>query len=368
MGLDRLHAVLFDHRTGDYIRRIPVAAGSTWTRVINAPGDVKVKVPRRQHAFLADLHTIAKPWSVDVALMRGDRILQAGPVVRRPWDSTLTLEAKGAWATFDKFLVLNHALASMTIDGEVLIDEENPAPEWLLTFNGSYPDIASQLVTEAMKWDQRPVIAPPLQGGIFTRTYWGSDLAQVSERLSQLTQLQNGPELRFDPRLRPDGGIEYALEGDHEIVDHVWEWNTAIPGQGVKIVSLDDDGEGMTTDVWAQGGRGGAEDGDVLLVTRQTGTFPGKPLLQAANTSHSSVSEIATLRGHARGQMYRSMNTYGQVQLEAPVRYDVQSGDWIDLRTENPYFGRTTLELKVVGVSGGTGERQKIDTRVRYEE
>lgn len=366
MATERITAALFDIRTGDYLRRIPVGDGTKWGRVINSPGSLQLQLPRSPVSRLAELHGIAKPWHVAVALMRGRRILQAGPVLRRPWKSTLTLEAEGYWAMFEKRLVLNYALASKVIDGEVLIDEENPAPEWGMELTGSYVDIAAKLIAETIKWQAMPVDLPPLTGGVYIRNYYGYDLARVATRLKQLTELQNGPELRFDPYLRADGGIRWRLEGDHEIVDHVYEWNTAMPGQGVKVVSLDDDGTGMATDGWGQGGR----NGDILLMTRRGALAPDPrlPLLQEALTSHSTVSEIETLRGHVQGMVERSMNTYEQVQLEAPLRYDVRPGDWIDLRTETPYLGRTLLPLKVVGVNGGTDDRQKIDTRVRYDE
>lgn len=367
MAVERITAALFDMRTGDYIRRIPVGSGTTWDKVINAPGSYSLAVPRFTLARQSELHALARPWEVAVAIMRGRRILQAGPVVRRPWNKRLKLDGAGYWRYMEKRLVLNHALASMQIDGEILIDEENPAPEWVMSLTGSYPDIAVKLLTETAKWQGIPVDTPPLTGGINIRNYYGFDLATVATRLKQLTELEGGPELRFDPYLRTDGGIRWRLEGDIEIVDRVHEWNTAIPGQGINVVALDDDGSGIATDGWGQGGR----NDDILLMTRyqMPAAQLGKlPLLQEALTSHSTVSEIQTLRGHTTNMVRRSVNTYGQVQLEAPLRYVVEPGDWIDLRTETPYLGRTQLPLKVVGVSGGTGDRQKIDTRVRYED
>lgn len=367
MAIERITAALFDMRTGDYIRRIPVGKGTTWAKVINAPGSYSLDVPRSPLARLSELRTLAKPWEVAVAIMRGRRILQAGPVTRRPWQGRLKLDGAGYWQYMEKRLVLNHALASKRIDGEILIDEENPAPEWVMSLTGSYVDIAAKLLAETAKWQAMPLDIPSLTGGIMIRNYYGFDLATVATRLKQLTELENGPELRFDPYLRPDGGIRWRLEGDMEILDNVWEWNTAIPGQGVTVSSLDDDGNGIATDGWGQGGR---NDG-ILLMTRYTAApanVGNLPLLQEALTSHSTVSEIQTLRGHTTNMVRRSMNTYDQVQVEAPLRYAVEPGDWIDLRTETPYLGRTQLPLKVVGVSGGVGDRQKIDTRVRYDD
>lgn len=364
--LPRISAALYDLKTGDYIRRVPVGSRTTWDRVINAPGTFTLELPRSTRSRLSEVHEIAKPWEVAVAITRGRRVLQAGPVVRRPWNRSLELKGGGYWKYLEKRLVLNHALSRMTIDGEILIDEENPAPEWVLNLRGTYVDIAAAVLAETAKWEAMPLDLPARTGpNIYERNYYGYDLASVATRLSQLTGVENGPELRFDPYLRPDGGVQWRLEGDREIVDNVWEWNTAIPGQGVTVSGLDDDGEEMTNDGWGQGGR----NDDLLLMTRSIGDRVRKmPLLQQALTSHSSVSELETLRGHTRGMVRRSMNTYGQVQLEVPVRNDVQVGDWVDLRTEMKILGRTFLSLKVVGVSGGVGDRQKIDCRVRYEE
>lgn len=363
--LGRLHAALFDLRTGDYIRRVPVGSGTTWGTVINAPGSYKLNLPKSPVSRLYELHALAQPWQVAVGIMRGDRVLQAGPITRRPLPGRrLDLEGGGYWRYLEKRLVVNYLLAGMNVNGEVLIDEENPAPEWVLSLTGSYVDIAVKLLTETNKWQDMPLDLPALSGGIFVRNYYGYDLATVAERLKQLTELENGPELRFDPQRRADGGIRWRLEGDYEIVDNVWEWNTAIPGHGVTVTSLDDDGSDIVTDGWGQGGR----NDDILLMARYQAANPGNmPLLQGALTGHSTVSEFATLSGHTKGWVERSVNTYGQVQLEAPLRYDVRPGDWVDLRTETPVLGRTFLSLKVVGVSGGVGDRQKIDTRVRYE-
>lgn len=365
-ALEPVSAALFDMRTGDYIRRIPVGVGTSWAKAINAPGSYSLKLPNSPVSRLSELHEIAKPWKTCVAILRGKRVLHAGPVLRRPWAGGLKLDGAGYWQYLMKRLVLPHALEGRQIDGEVLIDEENPGAEWILALSGqTYVDIATKLLEETAKWQDMPVDLPIARSGPYFRTYYGYDLATVAERLKQLTELQFGPELRFDAYLRPDGGLRWKFDGDQELVNRVWQWNTSVPDQGVKITALDDDGTDIVTDVWAQGGR----NDDLLLMARQQAADPqGLPLLQGALTSHSTVSELETLRGHAAGEVRRTMNTYGQVQLEAPLRYEVEPGDWIELRTERPYLGRTQLALKVVGVSGNDGERQKIDTRVRYDD
>jgi hypothetical protein len=115
--------------------------------------------------------------------------------------------------------VLNHALDTGWVDGDVLVDDEHPAGAWALTLTGSYSDIARGLVAEAMKWGALPITLPPVQGGTRTRTYSGYDVAKVADRLDDLAKLADGDEIRFDPRIRPDGSLTFDLRSQPEIVD-----------------------------------------------------------------------------------------------------------------------------------------------------
>lgn len=263
MALEPLRATLYDLKTGSYLRRIP-ATKAPWSKELNGWGKLEVTVPRTAAANLPLLRSLAQPWRTLLVLTRGQRVIHAGPITARPYGDRLVLKGEGFGATFRKRLVLNRALRGITLDGEVLIDEDNPAPEWQLTLNGSYVDIAAQLVAETYEWGPLPVTVPALTGGAMTRTYYGYDFATVEERLHQLTQLEGGPELRFTPELVP-GGVTFALEGAAELVNTHHRWNTSIPGDRCTIGTIDDDGEHIVTDQWMLGGR----NEDIMLVTRK---------------------------------------------------------------------------------------------------
>lgn len=361
--IEPLRASIYDLRTGNRLRRIPITSAS-WSKTLNEWGKLSVKVARTPSARLEQLRKIAQPWRTLLVLTRGDRVMHSGFITARPFQGgVLTLKAEGFGGVFAKRLVLNRALIPMNIDGTVLIDEDNPAPHWFLTLNGSLVDIASKLVSETLAWGSLPVVPAPLEGGDATRTYYGYDFASVEKRLLELTQVEDGPELRFREELLP-GAIRYHLEGDAELIDTHHQWNTALPEQGVVLGDIDDDGEPIVTQQWMVGGR----NDDVMLITRQNGTLAEYPLLQRVDSSHASVSEIGTLRAYAREAIMRGLRTQEVIDVEVPASEIVLPGDWADVRTRHALYGEIVLPLKVVGVSGSTSTRLKLSCRIRNGE
>ncbi|ETJ35311.1 hypothetical protein Q604_UNBC10296G0001, partial [human gut metagenome] len=85
-------------------------------------------------------------------------------------------------------------------------------------------------LTRARSWTRRlrsggaAVVVSPLlpavTGGTHERTYLGADFATVASRLSELTQVIDGPEIIFDPRLAGEGTSLswHMLTGTPELV------------------------------------------------------------------------------------------------------------------------------------------------------
>ncbi len=365
MALEPLRATLYSTLGGSYLRRIPLSKAS-WTKEVNGWGKLDATVPRSVSANLPLLRSLVQEWRTLLVFTRGSRVIHAGPVTARPFDTNLTVKAEGFGAIYRKRLVLNRLLGSMPIDGEILIDEDNPAPEWVLTFTGSYVDIAAQLVEETQIWGPLPVMTPARTGGSMTRTYYGYDLATVAERLLELSKLENGPELRFSPRLVP-GGIMFDLEGSAELVNKHHRWNTDIPGDRCTIGKIDSDGDAVVSQQWMLGGR----NEDIMLMTRQDDYLDplvGYPLLQEADTSHSTVSEIETLRAYGRDHITRGARTQEVIDVTVSAEEDVEPGDWADVRTSHPLYGKVVLPLKVLTVSGDESDRIKLSCRIRNGE
>lgn len=325
---------------GARIARLPFSS-LTWSDSISEQGSLEAEVPGGERFLGGAL----RPYGTIVAARAGARVLHAGYVTKATLDratGAVSVSAGGGGTILEKRLVLNRALKTSWRDGPVIIDEDNPPGDWVLALEGSYRDIARGLVEEALAWGGLPIDLPPVEGGAHERNYRCWDLATVLERLDDLAALDDGPEIRFDPSVS-DGRISFLLRVGDEIVDRVWRWNPAVPGQGVYLGTTDLDGEPMCTQCFGTGGR----EEDELLVARSAGGAleeAGWPVLQVANTEHSTVSDLATLRSYVAADVAAGDDAQECTSLGAPASLPVRPGDWAEIRGVGP--------CKVTDVSG----------------
>ena len=373
---------VFDPVSGAHITGVPFT-NLSWSETISDTGSMSVTLPDTDALRKIDLSRVLREYGSIWLAKSGSRVLHAGYLVK--WQlnekgGSVTCDIGGGWTLWRKRLVVNHALASKWRDGIVLIDEDNPPGDWVLTLSGTYRDIARGLVAESLKWGGAPYELPAVQGGsAHSRTYNAWDFSTVSDRLGDLADLEDGPEIRFDPRL--DGNrMRFYLNVDSEIVDTEWRWNASLPGQRVKLSGIDADGSDITGQCF---GTGGKDEDDLMVAMRRSSRLTGLgwPLLQSANTSHSTISVLATLQGYVAADVRAGDEPQLTVGVKCGIEHDVHVGDWIDLRL--PAGGRdapsglaahllqrlynsTTLQLKVTDVSGSAGsEWLDLQTRVR---
>lgn len=347
----------YDAITGRHLTRLPYTAAS-WSESINDPGNMQAEIimsslTNQLSAQDSSLYELLRPWKTIISVERTPQVLHAGVVTSRQWDPAtrkLTLNAGGGWTLLGKRLVLNHKLDASFRDGEILIDEEHPSADWTLTLNGSYRDIIRGLIAETLKWGLLPFDLPPAEGGSYTRTYYGYDLATIADRLQDLADIENGDEIRFTPHVNTDTGrLSFLVEAEPELVDHKWQWNATIPGQRIMLNAYDEDGSAMTSSVWAAGGK----NNDKTLMCRYDLTDThGWPLMQTANTQHTTVSVLATLQSYAKAQAAYGLSTSETIGLKVGSEYDVHVGDWVDLRIDDDLLGRRQLHLKITDVDG----------------
>ncbi|MDR6868723.1 hypothetical protein J2Y69_003347 [Microbacterium resistens] len=351
--------------TGDRIVRVPgdftyelpynddygsIRLSSPWTREA-----IRLKVWQRTHAARTIL-----------AVIDGNRVICAGPITDRSLSTDgYTLNAAASiWRALEDRLVLNPALATSFADGEVLIDEDNPAPQWYSQTTGSYRDIAADLVALAQTWGPLPITLPEREGGVHVRTYNGWELHTVASRLALLTNVITAPELRFVPSLRPDGGITFTLEGAPELIARVHRWDTTLPRQGVAFTRITEDSALLASDVWAFGG--GSED--IVLAARSTTpalTELGWPVMQMALTNQSSISNLPALKAHTDERAARGTTTPEVYEFRVQRAHAPQPGDWANIRLRHPAYGMQEVPLKVLFVSGNSGDWLTVKGRPR---
>lgn len=356
--------VAFDTASGDRIARVP---GSFSYETVSCDyGSIKVASGWTQTAARLKTWRRTQEGRTILAVLDGDRVVCAGPVTDRvPSMSGFTINAAASiWRELEDRLVLNPALKETFIDGEVLIDEDNPAPEWHSTFAGSYADIGADLVDLAIAWGALPISTPPREGGVRVRDYEGWQFFTVASRLKLLTGIINGVEIAFPAELRPDGGIQFRYEAAPELIPRVHRWNATLPRQRVSVVQIPADASLLASEVWGLGGR----SDDIVLAARSRSaalTSLGWPVKQKALTGMPSIATLDVLKGHTDERVMRGSTRPEVYELKVHRSHGVTVGDWAELTFMHPAYGRTDVPLKILNVAGDAGEWLTVKGRPR---
>lgn len=358
--------------TGVPLFTLPYTA-CTWSESISEAGHMQATVAYSDTALHipGGLWQDLKVWGIILAAVTGRDVIHAGWLTGYEWDAssrTLSLDCGGGWTVLSKRLVLNHALDQPWKDGELTVDIDHPAGDWLLRLKGTYQDIAAGLVAEALKWGALPIDLPAYQGGGHVRDYSGYDLATVADRLTDLSRLEDGDEIRMDPVLAPDGTLRFRLRSQPEIVDHDYTAgalgavSATAPDTGVRLTGIKSDGADMTTQVYATGGKGD----DKTLICRDTSPINGIPLLQTSDTAHTTVSDLQTLQAHARSDLAYGARPDVTYTLDVTREYPLSPGDHMDVTVEDDFAGERQLKLKITDTAGASdSEWQQIQARER---
>lgn len=345
----------FSGLDGSPVRRLRYSK-LEWSDSVNEAGSLTATVVDRGDV---DQAAQLRPYGTVLAAIDGATVLHAGYVTGLKHDrasGSWEVTAGGGSTVLSKRLVLNRNLMTKWADGTVLIDEDNPPGDWVLTATGSYSDLISALVSETEAWGQLPIDPAAATGGDKTRTWDSWDLATVADRISDIGDLESGPEWRFDPYLTSAGSLRFrqvtSADGG-EIVDHEWAWSAVVPGSGVSLGDEDLDGSELTSARYLTGGK----DEDRLLVAHSVGTSltsAGWPLLQTADTSHSQVSVLATLQAYARAAVAAGDSASLTTEVRVPAALPVHVGDHADVRWGTG--AGDVLALKVTDVRCSAGD------------
>lgn len=378
---------LADLKTGRQIRDLPVLSGR-WERFLNAPETVEATLDLRDPATIAlRLRLTAAPGRTVLAVAAGDVILAAGPIWAHRYDRdgrTLKLSARGLLSYYDHRFVLPAVAATTATDQFIIPDpsaagKTKPNPAVGTYLNGfELGTIAKKWVQQAHAWTDGsvPVVFEADRTAAtdenHQRNLEGGEFKNVGTVLRQLTEVQDGPDITFRPRLTVDRlGIEWVLmtgtEADPFIASgNIPLWSMRVPDSPVSDFSIGFDGSRIAGVGWATGGR----SADTLVVGRSidpTLTDAGYPLFEYLDSSHTTVSEQATIDRYAaevtmigRGAVEEwSFTVESGVQ---PTLGSYWEGDWCDLDTAaydpatgtgDPYLYEAGVHrLRITGMSG----------------
>ena len=351
-----LSLIVGELRTGRRLVSMPVSDCS-WSVASGSPGTIEATIPKLAADYQrmspvtlggvtrfvpdgrrrGDLRGVTEPGRMFAAVLAGDRVIEAGPIWARAEDeSSLTVRATGLGSIFDHRLLLSSAVAWGTV-GAVASSS--------LSYSGlSLGTIAKRLVQAVMAHTggDLPIVLPADESGSHERTYPGYEMATVAQRLEELSEVEGGPEVAFEPRLTTDRlGIEWVMRvgtaADPTLHQEGLDWiadASAVRG-GVKAFAVSEDGTAVTSRAFARGS--GTDEATVLSrpAARTDLLAAGFPLLDSAR-SYSTVLEQGTIDSHARADLAANDRPWvtWSLQVEADARLgQYRPGDWWTIRT-----------------------------------
>lgn len=377
MSAVRYSVLVGELRTGRRLVALPYVAGS-WSIAAGSAGDITVRIPllagdfRRLDARVTgglwpspdvypseetfpravvtrwvpgpkprrDIKAATEPTRTFLAVLADDRVVAAGPIWSQTWDQdggTLELKALGLASLWDHRLVLNH-LVNMQQAGAVASS--------LLTYSGlSLGTIAKRLVQEAQAHTGGtvPVVFQADEAGTNERTYPGYELATVGQRLSELSEVEGGPEIEFQPRLTADRtGVEWVMRvgttSAPQLVQAGLDWmvDTSVPRGNLGGLSVNVDASAVANRAFAKGS--GTDEATVISVPASEPEMwdSGYPLLEAVGSVGGDGGNYQeNVNRHAAGDLQANDRPWQTWRLRVPVDSRVgaaRPGDWWKVR------------------------------------
>lgn len=375
--------------TGRELVSLPVLKGP-WTDRLHVAETVSVTVdlndPDIQALGLGSAATPAQAY----LCVEENGVLRGGPIWTRNYSRTsrqLTLGAAGAASYFDHRLIMPLLAATIGVDQWTVPDPDddtktipNPLLSTVVT-NLSLATRAKRLIQQARLWTggNVPIVFQDDEIDDNDHTYLGTDFKPVWEAISDIMNLEGGPEIALNPRRTSDGGgVEWLLRTgtiDEPLItsSSVLSWNVTVPESPVSNLTTTEDATAQGSLAWLTGG----EQTDDVLVSRaydDTLLEQNFALLELLDTTHPDVSLQTTLDGYSRAAVLAgkspsevwsfTVKAYAVDQdnnKSAPWIGDYSLGDFFDLEFDDwdpdtgigdPYLPGGTYRMRVIGISG----------------
>lgn len=367
----------FDVATGRKLRYLPVKSGGRWERVLGDHGTLSCTVPLTQDTVNLNLREATRTGRTGLACVEDRRVLHAGIIWERPgYDRdarTVQLSAEGIGSYFARRVVMPSPIAEVDVHGE--IDTEDPM--WSLEFTGqSWSNIVRGLVAEALAWPgaSLPVNLPELVAGTHDKTYKGYDLEWVSQRIKEITERLDGPEVRWDPKFTADGqGLEFDLRVGTDEAPEIAAPRPLLIRLGAakstgRGLTVKEDGSGLAGLGWGLGGR--QDDQTVLVKVEDPWLVEhGFSLMEHVDADRQTVSDPDTLASWVTEALRRrrlgSEEWTLQVRRNRPLAGTYREGDHAEVKvTSDPYLPDGNYLMKIVSVSG-SNDSDWITLRLR---
>lgn len=345
--------------TGKITTDLPVA-GQDWGLRLNDAGSLSIDVrPAAEEYAGIDLRGATTPLLQSLGIAYGDTILECGPIWTRDLsDGTLSIEAAGIWSILDK---------RKLVKGSALPDGANVTGT-VVSISGSLGDIAREVVRISIEdnpYGALNIVLPPIEGGSNVRNYQGFDLAWTGDRLRELTEVQNGPDIRFRPRFKADdpSTVEWVMETGTEAQPLLqqtgadWVWDGSVEGSGVVGFSHKQDAIDLAAKAWVPGS---GQERSMKLASRTnlTRVLAGYPWTEA-DSAAKDVEDQAMLQRYA--DRLAEDSAYPWDTFAVKVRADQEPrlgaylpGDWAEIIVpdNHPTLDPGPVRVRIMAVDG----------------
>jgi len=358
-------AVVYSTTSGRIIYDLELADDPEWTARVNDAGGGRITVPLLGGTRTARVREWCIPWRYSIAVVRGDTVCQAGPIV--PYAPAtdkrlLTVAFKGFWELLNRRILHNKNW------NPAAVKITDPSAD--ISITDSLPNIGRAIVDHATTWLFRPGSFLPLDlpsvlpgGGTNVRTYPGYETAMAGQRLQELTQVENGPDVYFQPYLTTSGGFRAIrhrmLLGNPLLVQLGGALKFDYRSTLVSL-SIAGDGSGQANTAFVKGS--GNEAGTLFgYATDRTLVDQGWPALDMVDSGHTSASEQATLDGWARADvaLYGTQPEQWQAVVRAdadPAWGSYNPGHYANYSVKDHHWlPNGTYSYRILGVSHSSG-------------
>lgn len=362
---------------GKRIVDVPFTEGS-YEDTLNGIGSLSCTVPLYD-SEVAELllRVTAAPTRTLLGLLVNDRFQQLGPVWKHSYSRNkrqLKLSAANSWSYWNY-----RALLALNADStSLLLADGSPNPA--TNFNVSDLDLGTIAKRAVQAMNDRPGQYLPMvyeadRTGTNERNILGADLKIGGSFLTDLTNVENGPDIRFDGRWNAKrDGVEILMRTGTAAEPRLFQsgpphrWDFSVKDSTIRNLEIEIDGQSMADVVYTTGGR---TDDKVIMDRQYNANFrkQGYPRMDLVDTSHSSVVRLSTLAGHGRENIRQSSLPRNFISFEVradavPLAGEYQVGDYCELIIDgDPYLPKGTYRRRIVQLSGNlTGKWVKITT------